>query len=250
MNKISLILNTAIGLQDVDHLKTSSFFNEKAKHFLKDKISFDDFKKAINDFSNNNDENTYYEEADKVSIRIAELLLSNEFEFSIDYYLKIHSFLFKGLVKHPGSIRKYNFIKNEKVLKLDSVSYADFREIRDLLLFDFKEEKLFDYSGLSIGEKINHLAVFIGNLWQIHIFEEGNTRTTAVFLIKYLEYLGFDFKYDAFVHHSHYFRDALVRANYSSIINEVEENKNFLILFLHNLILGEQNKLESSDLII
>jgi len=52
--------------------------------------------------------------------------------------------------------------------------------------YDFSGEKKFSYKNLSMDEIIHHLAVFISRLWQIHVFGEGNTRTTAVFLIKYL----------------------------------------------------------------
>ena len=48
--------------------------------------------------------------------------------------------------------------------------------------YDFSEEKKFSYKNLSMDEIIHHLAFFISRLWQIHVFGEGNTGTTAVFL--------------------------------------------------------------------
>lgn len=72
-----------------------------------------------------------------------------------------------------------------------TVMYGSASELRATLEYDFSQEKDFSYRGLSMDEIIHHLAVFISRLWQIHIFGEGNTRTTAVFFIKYLRTLGF-----------------------------------------------------------
>lgn len=96
---------------------------------------------------------------------------------------------------------------------------------------------------MTIEEKIKHIATFISNLWQNHIFGEGNTRTTAVFLLKYLNKLGFKTFSDTFFENSWYFRNALVRANYTDIENEIYETTEYLELFLRNLLLGENNQL-------
>lgn len=53
-----------------------------------------------------------------------------------------------------------------------------------------------------MDEIIHHLATFISRLWTIYVFEEDNTRTTAVFLIKYLGTLGFDITTDIFAENS------------------------------------------------
>ena len=62
--------------------------------------------------------------------------------------------------------------------------YGSASELRATLEYDFSQEKDFSHKGLSMDEIIHHLAVFVSRLWQIHIFGEGNTRTTAVFFIK------------------------------------------------------------------
>lgn len=81
--------------------------------------------------------------------------------------------------------------------------------------YDIEQEKKFSYKGLSTDEIMEHLAFFISRLWQIHIFGEGNTRTTAVFFIKYLRSLGYDATNDIFAENAWYFRNALVRANFA-----------------------------------
>ena len=145
-------------------------------------------------------------------------------------------------------MRKYNFTKSEWVLNGDTVIYGDYRELEATLQYDFKVEKEFKYKGLSINKIIDHLALFIANLWQIHVFEEGNTRTIAVFVIKYLRTLGFDVTNDIFAKNAWYFRNALVRANYNDFRNGEFEDRSYLILFLRNLLLGEENELKSRNL--
>ena len=104
-----------------------------------------------------------------------------------------------------------------------TVMYGSASELRATLEYDFSQEKDFSYRGLSMDEIIHHLAVFISRLWQIHIFGEGNTRTTAVFFIKYLRTLGLSATNDIFADHSWYFRNALLRANYTNLQKNIHE---------------------------
>ena len=99
-----------------------------------------------------------------------------------------------------------------------------------------------------MDEVVEHLAIFIANLWQIHVFEEGNTRTTAVFTIKYLRSLGFDVTNDTFAKNAWYFRNSLVRANYTNLQKGIHEDRSYLIKFLRNLLLNESNRLENKEL--
>ena len=130
----------------------------------------------------------------------------------------------------------------------ETVMYGSASELRATLEYDFSQEKDFSYKGLSIDEIIHHLAVFISRLWQIHIFGEGNTRTTAVFFIKYLRTLGFSATNDIFAENVWYFRNALVRANYTNLQKGVYETTEYLEMFLRNLLLNEKNELHNRNL--
>jgi len=190
-----------------------------------------------------------WEDADKVSARIAEILSEKTFSFSPAEYLSIHRRLFNGLYKFAGKIRDYNITKAEWVLDGETVLYAGADNLRATLEYDFEQEKKFDYKGLNTQQIIEHIAHFISYLWQIHIFGEGNTRTTAVFLIKYLQKLGFDdVNNDLFAKHSWYFRNALVRANYKNLKNGIYATPKYVIRFLENLLLGENNALRNREL--
>lgn len=99
-----------------------------------------------------------------------------------------------------------------------------------------------------MDETIHHLAVFISRLWQIHVFGEGNTRTTAVFFIKYLRMLGFQAENDLFAENSWYFRNALVHANYNNIKDGIYETTEYLENFLQNLLLNRKNELHNREM--
>ena len=243
------VIETGMGLQNVDNIKNSSYFINETEKYINGDISLLDLEKIIASYYENKpDENNRNKEADIVAIRIAKVISDDSFSFTVGQLISIHKQLFSDIFDHAGKTRTYNFSKKEWVLDGASVWYGDFRELEATLQYDFDLEKHFNYSGLSINEIIDHLSIFVSNLWQIHAFEEGNTRTTAVFLIKYLRSLGFDVTNDAFSKNAWYFRNALVRANYKDIQNGVFEDRAFLIKFLRNLLLNENNPLNNREL--
>ena len=238
---------TAIGLQDVDKIQPSQYLLNTAKDNIEGGIDFDEAKNRIDSYyeENKNHQPGRTEEADKVSVRIAEILSENSFVFSPAQYISIHKRLFEGIYSHAGKMRDYNITKKEWVLDGASVIYGGALDLQATLDYDFRIEKEFDYSNLSMSEIITHLARFISKLWQIHIFGEGNTRTSAVFFIKYIRSLGFHATNDVFANNSWYFRNALVRANYTNLSLGVREDLSFLELFLRNLLMGEKNELKN-----
>ncbi|MBU3658912.1 MAG: HTH domain-containing protein [Flavobacteriales bacterium] len=246
------VWKTAIGLQQVDGLKPSEYLIETAKQNIEGDITIDEVKNRIETYyqqhpSKTDEDRT--EEADKVSARIAEMLSEQTFTFSPAEYLTIHRRLFTGIYNFAGKIRDYNITKKEWVLNGETVLYASADSLIATLEYDFELERKFSYKGLSEHEIIEHIAHFISNLWQIHIFGEGNTRTTAIFLIKYLRRLGFkNVNNDMFADYSWYFRNALVRANYEDLSNGIYRTEKFLIRFLSNLVLKGDFSLKNREI--
>ncbi len=244
--------STAIGLQAVDGLKPSQYLIDTAIQNIEGKITIKEAQNLIDSYYEerpahlSDDERT--EEADKVSSRIAQILSETAFSFSPNEYISIHRKLFQGIYKHAGKIRDYNITKKEWVLDGATVLYGSASELQATLEYDFSQEKDFSYKGLSMEEIIHHLAVFVSRLWQIHIFGEGNTRTTAVFFIKYLRTLGFSATNDIFAENAWYFRNALVRANYTNLQKGIHETTEYLEVFLRNLLLNEKNELHNRNL--
>ena len=185
------------------------------------------------------------EEADKVAARITELIEEKTFSFTPAQLISIHRRLFEGIYKLAGRIRDYNITKQEWVLGGKTVYYASYDTISETLDYDMGQERQFDYSNMNIDEAIRHLTRFCANLWQIHAFCEGNTRTTAVFMIKYLRALGFNVVNDVFAENSWYFRNALVRANYSDLTQGITETTIYLERFFRSMLLGEEHDLRN-----
>ena len=230
--------HTAIGLQAVDGLKTSNYLVQTAVRNIEGEITFEQANALLQSYYEQNpvsDLNDRTEEADKVAARIARLLSEKAFSFTPNEYLSIHRKLFTGIYSHAGCIRDYNITKKEWVLNGATVLYGSATELQATLDYDFSQEKMFSYKNLTMNEMIHHLALFVSRLWQIHVFGEGNTRTTAVFFIKYLRTLGFEVTNDIFAKNAWYFRNALVRANYNDLKNGIHETTEYLELFLHNL---------------
>ena len=236
----------AIGLQAVDGLKTSEYLQETARKNIEGELSIDEARELVKQYyikkTVHDDDDADKEEADRVSGNISKLLQTDAFTYSVAGLAAIHRAIFEGVFKHAGHFRDYDISKKEWVLRGDSVLYGRWQDLRMVIEYDLEQEYKFDYSALSKDQMVEHLTNFVAGLWQIHPFCEGNTRTTAVFTIKYLRYLGFSVNNDMFECHSWYFRNALVRANYFNREKGIVPTGKYLEAFLRNLILGEHNE--------
>ena len=240
---------TAIGLQAVDGLTPSAYLVDLAKKNIEGQMSLQVLHTLLENYYEpypNQEDRTA--EADIVSLRMLELLLEKAFSFTPNEYLSIHRQLFTDIYAHAGSIRDYNITKKEWILDGDTVTYGSVSELGAILRYDIEQEKNFSYANLDMSETIRHLAIFVARLWQIHVFGEGNTRTTAVFFIKYLRTLGFTVTNDMFANHAWYFRNALVRANYQNLKLGVYRTTEYLEQFLRNLLLDENHVLSNRSM--
>lgn len=246
---------TAIGLQKVDGLTPSGYLIETARRNIEGEISLAESRALVTDYHKakkhaRGDAANRLAEADLVSQHITEVLSESSFTFSPEELVSIHRRLFEGVFTFAGRIRDYDITKAEWVLKGDTVHYGAAYRLLETLAFDFKQERAFSYIGLSETEIVRHIARFVSNLWQILAFGEGNTRTVGVFTIKYLRTLGFDVNNGVFAENAWYFRNALVRANYTNVPKGIEETTVYLEKFFRNLLLGERNVLQSRYLVV
>ena len=246
--------STAIGLQAVDGLKTSEYLQETARKHIEGDITIDEVRQLIKTYYESKSVRTTddddMEEADRVSANIVKVLSHPTFAFNSNGYISVHRRIFEGVFKHAGQLRTYDITKREWVLRGDTVNYLNWEDLRRAIDYDLNQEKDFDHTKLSPDEFVRHLCQFVSGLWQIHPFREGNTRTTAVFTIQYLRSLGFNVDNDLFAKHSRYFRNALVRANYSNYQQKILRNPSFLEMFFRNLLLGENNELRNRYMIV
>ena len=245
---------TAIGLQQVDGLKPSSYLLETARKNIEGDITIDEVRQLLDSYYKSKTiktaEEHNEEEADKVSANIKKILSSRTLAFNTNGFISIHRRIFDGVFSHAGEIRNYNISKKEWVLRGNSVDYLNWEDLRRALDFDIQQERDFNYKGLNEEQKIKHICHFVSGLWQIHPFCEGNTRTTAVFTIQYLRSIGYDVDNEIFALHSWYFRNALVRANYKNSKLGINYDTSFLEKFFQNLLLGTNYELKNRYLVI
>ena len=244
----------AIGLQEVDNLKPSKYLEkllsenvtgEKTIYEVEHELKQYYIKKEKDDKVNHNEL-----ECDLVSTRIVELLQEDSFELSIDYLKYVHKYLFQDVYEFAGEFRKVDFSKHERILNNDSVGYGDYKLLEQSLDYDISLEKSKNYKGMNIVDVINNITDFSSRIWQIHPFREGNTRTTALFIEKYLMSLGYNVDNTMFKEKSVYYRNALVRSNYYNNYLNIKQDNSFLIKFYENLLLSKNNNLHSKDLIV
>ena len=242
----------AIGLQQVDNLKPSKYLEQISEKNILGELTLEEVEQSLKEYYTTKEKNINHNEleCDFVSMRIVELLNQDNFELSVDYLKYIHKYLFQDVYEFAGEFRKIDFSKHEKILNNDSVAYGSSKTLNESLEYDISLEKEKSYKDMSIVEVIKNITDFTSNIWQVHPFREGNTRTTAVFIEKYLISLGYNVDNSLFKDKSVYFRNALVRSNYFNNYLNIKEDNTYLIKFYENLLLGKNNNLHSEDLIV
>ena len=246
--------DAAIGLQEVDSLKPSKYLKKLSEENVNGEKTIYEVEHELKEYyiekEKINDINHNELECDLVSTRIVQLLEDEKFKLSVDFLRYIHGYLFKDIYDFAGQFRKIDFSKHELILNNDSALYGDCKTLKESLEYDISLERVKNYKEMNIVEVINNITDFSSRIWQTHPFREGNTITTAIFIIKYLISLGYQVDNTLFKDKSVYFRNALVRSNYFNNEKNVKEDNRYLIKFYENLLLGKNNNLQSKDLIV
>lgn len=244
----------AIGLQAIDGLKPSHYLFDLAKRNIERKISIDDVRELLDRHYLEKQEMTEVElneeQADKTSANITKVFFDNSFTISVDELVATHERIFNGVLEHAGLFREFDLKKKEWLLNGDAISFINKKDVRNAVESDIENESEFSYAGMTNVFKLLHISVFASNLWLIHPFCEGNTRTIAVFMLRYLRSMGYDVDYDAFANYSWYFRNALVRANYKNEELGIDYDFKFLEKFFRNLMFGDKKKLKIKHLVL
>lgn len=244
--------DAAIGLQDVDGLRPSKYLYELSWQNINGEMPIQTVKEKLGTYYKkaSDEERMETMECDIVSARIVELLSVGTVSLAAAALKSIHRYLFDGIYDFAGQFRQYNITKDEPILHGDTVKYANYFEIQDILEYDFNTEKQQRYSQMNKQQIVKRLCEFSSSIWQVHPFGEGNTRTTAVFMELYLNSIGFSVNNDMFKEHSKYYRNALVRSNYANYAKGVDVDFCFLMNFYGNLLFGEKFELRNEDIAV
>jgi len=242
------------GLQAVDGLTVSkSALLDGDDYVAGTKSATEVYNRSLDRYSSHVQEGREAE-ADVVAAAMLVALEDDGFSLSPIMLDNIHARIFEPATvvgfdrRWVGRHRTVNITKSEPVLGGRSVTYADWRMISDQLRYDFSEERRHCYGSSLNEEFVRHFSRFIANIWQTHAFREGNTRTVALFSQKYLRYLGVRCDNMLFMDNSLFYRDALVRANFSNLELGIAEDLSFLNAFYENLVLDKNHNLSSYDL--
>ena len=132
--------------------------------------------------------------------------------FDTEHLMQLHKYLFGDIYEWAGSIRDENIYKSERVLSGGSAEYADYKDVAAKLNAMFEKYQAVDWKNES--NIANMISEFLLELWTIHPFREGNTRTCVTFLWHYLQGHDVAFRLDLLKNNPMYVRDSLVMANY------------------------------------
>ena len=172
---------------------------------------------------------------------------NQDFELTIEHYLKIHNFLFAGVADYgPGMLREYPL----KYYASSLTTLWDYNlllpiapeNLRQTWEYVLNYEKNICNAKLSQDELVIHFAKLHAALWVIHFVGNGNTRTSTVFMIQYLRMMGYNIDNTFFSANAHAFKTALFFACFGWG-DSVPINDEPLFLFYRNMLLGEDNKL-------
>lgn len=243
----------ATGLQKIDGLTPSNYLYELANKHINNECTINEVEEKIKQYYENEtleDIADRKKEADLVTAKITDLLNDNSFTFSPEMLKHIHKVLFEDIYDHAGKFRECNIKKSEPILHGETVNYANYQMIYEIYKYDFMQEKEYKYSNKTPKEIVDNISKFTSSIWQVHPFMEGNTRTTAVFLEKYLNTVGFNVNNDLFKENALYFRNALVRSNYANYQKGIDPENIYLERFFENLLFNGKHILQNRDMII
>lgn len=243
--------DTAIGLQAVDGLEVSEYLKELSEKEIEGVLSSYEIEELLYKKYETEEEHEHrIKEADIVAARISRLLQEPGFSFSPITLKYIHKTLFTDIYDFAGEYRNYNISKNEPILGGRTVKYTNFQMIVDTLQYDFEQQKKIAFSSMKPEDVVKKVAEFTSSVWQVHPFGEGNTRTTAVFIQKYLNHMGFQIDNSPFADNALFFRNALVRANYANYSDGVFPEPIYLERFYEVLLFNKEHALKNRDMFI
>lgn len=235
----------AFGLNEVDEIEPSHYLQCLAEANIIGLITDKQAEEMLLEHYKETGYEIHYGD-DLVALRIKRILALDDFSLSKEYLYAIHSYLFTGVYPDAGVTRHTNLTKKENCLNEGTVIYSPMQSIEDNLEYDFSEEKKKQYKGKSINQIIPQLINFISNIWQAHAFGDGNTRTVSIFLEKYLRSFGYDVNNSVFKENSVYFRNSLVRSNYTSV-KDLIPTQEYLQLFFKKLLIDPNIELNIED---
>jgi cell filamentation protein len=173
-------------------------------------------------------------EKDVVSFRMLQLreqnLISGNYDFA--HYCKFHEYLFQDVYEWAGKPRITSITKKEIALHGDTVVYSQPENIiKDGIEILERMGKLNWHNG-DLDRRAQRFSKNMSDLWRVHSFREGNTRTTVMFCCAFACEKGIPIDQELLSENSEYLRRSLVLYKY------YDKNGNNLSKqsFLHDIV--------------
>lgn len=163
--------------------------------------------------------------------------------FDFEHLRKIHEHVFGDIYDWAGKEREIDMRKSEEILGGPSVTYAYPTEIKKLANVAFKKLNNTKWTEIPIDERAEQYAKNIAEIWQIHPFREGNTRTTIAFACEFANAHGFPMDKQLFAENPGFTRNALVMAS----IGQYSEYQHLTRIFKDSMERAEYIELTASN---
>ncbi|MDR3289014.1 MAG: Fic family protein [Peptococcaceae bacterium] len=153
-------------------------------------------------------------EAEYTSLRLKQIVenpLPGEYDF--EHFCELHRWIFQDIYEWAGQPRIINIEKSEPALGGLSIEYAEFFEVKRMANTALNRMKSIAWGKLTLDEKAEKFSGCMAELWKVHSFREGNTRTVVTFCCQFAESRGFVLDRTLFEKHSAYVRTSFVAAS-------------------------------------
>lgn len=252
----ALLWLTTFGIQSVVNLKPSEDFFAIIKRHIEGECDINQIHLDTREYYHQAHRNAnssklgHHEEADKVSVRIVELLEEHKCSLTMEDFSHTHRHMFHGIYHDSGKLREHPASKKEWVLSNSSVLYPSSDLIADYLDHLFSKEREINYNHLSSSHRLKCYSEFIAKLFMINTFHYANTRTAFVYAMQYMLSRGYHIANDTFYREAWYFRNAIIRACYTNMHQGIYPTTQFMEMFMGNLFLDEENELRNHRMMI
>jgi len=197
-----------------------------------------------NIFNERNEDKFRQIEADYTGFRIRELMDSPvKGSYDLSHLCRFHQYIFQDIFEWAGLIRVINMEKAESVLGGLSVEYSDTAKIKTHLNSALTHLNEIHWPAIKIDEQARKFSLCLAEIWKVHPFREGNTRTIVTFCCDFADHHGFPLDRELFKNNSVYVRTALVAA--SAVFHDIGDKSNpeYLIRIVRDAIeRGSQKK--------
>lgn len=164
-------------------------------------------------------------------------------DFHFAHLCKIHEKLFEEIYEWAGTQRVIDMEKPERALGGLSIEYSQCDEIQrnaGMILADMNK---MDWENLPIEQRAVEFSKYMADLWKVHPFREGNTRTTVTFCCDFAESRGFGIERALFKDNGEYLRTALVAA--SAVFSDIGDKSQ--PEYLHRIVKDGMERWEKAN---